>query len=113
MRLERTCANNAKEHSTTRGAVARRHAGIRTGAGACRDVGRLAAGSRRHQSSGYPPADSTVPHAVQAIHIDAALPDGVYRHDASPRRLTLGHATNARNLTGYQDFVGAARPGVM
>ena len=53
------------------------------------------------------------PHALQAIHIDAALPVGVDRHDASPHRLTLGHATNARNLTGYQDFVGAARPGVM
>ena len=51
-------------------------------------------------------------HALQAIHIDAALPDGVDRHDASPHRLTLGHATNARNLTGYQDFVGTARLGL-
>jgi hypothetical protein len=52
------------------------------------------------------------PHALQAIHIDAALPVGVDRHDASPHRLTLVHSTNARNLTGYQDFVGAARLGL-
>jgi nitroreductase len=48
------------------------------------------------------------PHARQEIDIYAALPNGVYRYDATTHRLILKHAVDARNLTGYQDFVGAA-----
>lgn len=47
-------------------------------------------------------------HAFNEIDIYAALPDGVYRYDAALHRLLLKHAVDARNLTGYQDFVGAA-----
>lgn len=48
------------------------------------------------------------PHAAQEIDIYAALPQGVYRYDAPTHRLLLKHAVDARNMTGYQDFVGAA-----
>ncbi|AIP07450.1 SagB/ThcOx family dehydrogenase [Burkholderia pseudomallei] len=47
-------------------------------------------------------------HAFNEIDVYAALPDGVYRYDAALHRLLLKHAVDARNLTGYQDFVGAA-----
>jgi hypothetical protein len=47
-------------------------------------------------------------HAFNEIDIYAALPNGVYQYDASAHRLVLKHAIDARNLTGYQDFVGAA-----
>jgi nitroreductase len=48
------------------------------------------------------------PHAFNEIDIYAALPNGVYRYDAPAHRLVLKRAVDARNLTGYQDFVGAA-----
>ncbi|WP_396333431.1 nitroreductase family protein [Burkholderia anthina] len=47
-------------------------------------------------------------HAFNEIDIYVALPYGVYRYDASAHRLVLKHAVDARNLTGYQDFVGRA-----
>ncbi|HEX7684879.1 MAG TPA: nitroreductase family protein [Trinickia sp.] len=48
------------------------------------------------------------PHAAQEIDIYVALPQGVYRYDPPAHRLVLKHAVDARNMTGYQDFVGAA-----
>jgi nitroreductase len=48
------------------------------------------------------------PHAAQEIDIYAALPNGVYRYDPVAHKLVLKHAIDARNLTGYQDFVGDA-----
>lgn len=52
----------------------------------------------------------TVPsaHAFNEIDVYVALPAGVYRYDAPAHRLVLKHAVDARNLTGYQDFVGRA-----
>jgi len=47
-------------------------------------------------------------HAFNEIDIYAVLPNGVYRYDAPTHRLVLKHASDARNLTGYQDFVGDA-----
>ncbi|KVT41253.1 nitroreductase family protein [Burkholderia ubonensis] len=47
-------------------------------------------------------------HAFNEIDIYVALPYGVYRYDAPAHRLVLKHAVDARNLTGYQDFVGRA-----
>jgi SagB-type dehydrogenase family enzyme len=47
-------------------------------------------------------------HAFNEIDIYVALPGGVYRYDAPEHRLVLKHAIDARNMTGYQDFVGAA-----
>ncbi|OJA91856.1 nitroreductase family protein [Burkholderia ubonensis] len=47
-------------------------------------------------------------HAFNEIDIYVALPYGVYRYDASAHRLVLKHAVDARNMTGYQDFVGQA-----
>ena len=47
-------------------------------------------------------------HAFNEIDIYVALPHGVYRYDAPAHRLVLKHAADARNLTGYQDFVGRA-----
>lgn len=47
-------------------------------------------------------------HAFNEIDLYAVLPNGVYRYDPPSHRLVLKHATDARNLTGYQDFVGAA-----
>lgn len=48
------------------------------------------------------------PHAYNEIDIYAALPNGVYRYDAPTHQLLLKRAIDARNLTGYQDFVGKA-----
>ncbi|NYH14121.1 nitroreductase family protein [Paraburkholderia bryophila] len=48
------------------------------------------------------------PHAYNEIDIYVALPNGVYRYDAPNHQLLLKHAVDARNLTGYQDFVGKA-----
>jgi len=48
------------------------------------------------------------PHAFNEIDIYVALPNGVYRYDAPNHQLLLKHALDARNLTGYQDFVGKA-----
>jgi len=48
------------------------------------------------------------PHAFHEIDIYVTLPNGVYLYDPSSHRLFLKHAIDARNLTGYQDFVGAA-----
>lgn len=52
----------------------------------------------------------TAPSAYGAHEIDvyAVLPYGVYRYDPANHRLVLKHAVDARNLTGYQDFVGTA-----
>ncbi|KUZ89264.1 nitroreductase [Burkholderia ubonensis] len=47
-------------------------------------------------------------HAFNEIDVYVALPCGVYRYDAPAHRLVLKHAVDARNLTGYQDFVGRA-----
>ncbi|WP_126284680.1 nitroreductase family protein [Burkholderia stagnalis] len=47
-------------------------------------------------------------HAFNEIDIYVALSYGVYRYDALAHRLVLKHAMDARNLTGYQDFVGHA-----
>ncbi|VWC60560.1 nitroreductase family protein [Burkholderia lata] len=47
-------------------------------------------------------------HAFNEIDIYVALPGGVYHYDAPAHRLVLKHAVDARNLTGYQDFVGRA-----
>lgn len=47
-------------------------------------------------------------HAFNEIDIYVALPGGVYRYDAPEHRLVLKHAIDARNMTGYQDFVGSA-----
>lgn len=47
-------------------------------------------------------------HAFNEIDIYVALPHGIYRYDAPAHRLVLKHAADARNLTGYQDFVGRA-----
>ena len=42
---------------------------------------------------------------VQRDRYYVALPNGVYRYDASVHRLVLKCAIDARNMTGYQDFV--------
>ncbi|HTH60857.1 MAG TPA: nitroreductase family protein [Paraburkholderia sp.] len=47
-------------------------------------------------------------HGFNEIDIYVALPHGVYRYDAAHGRLVLKHAVDARNMTGYQDFVGKA-----
>jgi len=47
-------------------------------------------------------------HAFNEVDVYAVLSNGVYRYDASQHRLVLKHVSDARNLTGYQDFVGAA-----
>lgn len=47
-------------------------------------------------------------HALYEIDIYAALPDGVYRYDVPTHRLLLKREVDARNLTGYQDFVSRA-----
>lgn len=48
------------------------------------------------------------PHGLHEIDIYVALPNGVYRYDPPTHRLILKHAIDARNMTGYQDFVGTA-----
>lgn len=52
----------------------------------------------------------TAPSArgVNEIDVYAALPEGVYRYEPASHQLRLKHAVDARNLTGYQDFVGKA-----
>jgi nitroreductase len=47
-------------------------------------------------------------HGFNEIDIYVALPYGVYRYEPALRRLLLKHAVDARNMTGYQDFVGKA-----
>jgi SagB-type dehydrogenase family enzyme len=47
-------------------------------------------------------------HGVNEIDVYAALPEGVYRYEPVSHKLRLKHAVDARNLTGYQDFVGKA-----
>ncbi|MEJ0004020.1 MAG: SagB/ThcOx family dehydrogenase [Pararobbsia sp.] len=47
-------------------------------------------------------------HADNEIDIYVALPTGVYRYDVPNHRLVLKHRIDARNMTGYQDFVGNA-----
>ncbi|BET09871.1 nitroreductase family protein [Pandoraea sputorum] len=47
-------------------------------------------------------------HGVHEIDIYVALPEGVYRYDPISHELRLKHAVDARNLTGYQDFVSKA-----
>lgn len=46
--------------------------------------------------------------AFNEIDIYVALPHGVYRYEPEFDRLALKHAVDARNMTGYQDFVGKA-----
>lgn len=48
------------------------------------------------------------PHGRQEIDIYVALPYGVYRYEPSTHALRLKRAVDARGVTGYQDFVGAA-----
>lgn len=52
----------------------------------------------------------TAPSARDAQEIDiyAALPGGLYIYDPFAHSLTLVAAVDARNVTGYQDFVDAA-----
>ncbi len=47
-------------------------------------------------------------HAFNEIDVYAALPSGVYRYHPALHQLVLKHAVDARNMTGYQDFVGLA-----
>ncbi|MCO5398868.1 SagB/ThcOx family dehydrogenase [Ralstonia soli] len=47
-------------------------------------------------------------HGLNEIDIYVALPEGVYQYEPGAHRLRLKHAVDARNLTGYQDFVGKA-----
>lgn len=47
-------------------------------------------------------------HGLNEIDIYVALPEGVYQYEPVAHRLRLKHAVDARNLTGYQDFVGKA-----
>lgn len=47
-------------------------------------------------------------HALYEVDIYVALPDGLYRYNVAKHRLDLKRAVDARNLTGYQDFVGEA-----
>jgi SagB-type dehydrogenase family enzyme len=47
-------------------------------------------------------------HGFNEIDIYVALPHGVYRYEPALDRLVLKHAVDARNMTGYQDFVGKA-----
>ncbi|WP_028228568.1 nitroreductase family protein [Paraburkholderia ferrariae] len=47
-------------------------------------------------------------HGFNEIDIYVALPHGVYRYEPALDRLLLKHAVDARNMTGYQDFVGKA-----
>lgn len=62
-------------------------------------------GVNRPQSGGRTAPSA---HAINEIDVYAALAGGVYRYDALGHRLVLKHAIHARNMTGYQDFVGAA-----
>ncbi|MDF3838192.1 SagB/ThcOx family dehydrogenase [Cupriavidus basilensis] len=48
------------------------------------------------------------PHGLNEIDIYVALPQGLYRYDTAHHRLDLKRAVDARNLTGYRDFVGEA-----
>ncbi|NLP64592.1 nitroreductase family protein [Paraburkholderia sacchari] len=47
-------------------------------------------------------------HGFNEIDVYVALPHGVYRYEPDLNRLALKHAVDARNMTGYQDFVGKA-----
>ncbi|SDD14410.1 nitroreductase family protein [Paraburkholderia lycopersici] len=47
-------------------------------------------------------------HGFHEIDIYAALPHGVYRYEPALHHLVLKHLVDARNMTGYQDFVGKA-----
>lgn len=47
-------------------------------------------------------------HGNYEVDIYVALPEGVYRYDAMRHRLLLKKSHDARNMTGYQDFVGDA-----
>jgi len=57
----------------------------------------------------------TAPSARDAQEIDvyAALPGGVYIYDAFAHSLSLVAAIDARNVTGYQDFVDEAALGLV
>jgi SagB-type dehydrogenase family enzyme len=73
-----------------------------------RQLGELlwaADGVNRHASGGR-----TAPSArhVNEIDIYAALPNGIYRYDAGQHLLVLKRPVDARNSTGYQDFVALA-----
>lgn len=47
-------------------------------------------------------------NAHNEVDIYVALPEGVYRYESARHQLVLKKAHDARNLTGYQDFVGDA-----
>lgn len=47
-------------------------------------------------------------HGWQEIEVYVALPDALYRYDASAHALTLAVAKDLRPLTGVQDFVATA-----
>lgn len=47
-------------------------------------------------------------HGLNEIDLYVALPEGVYQYEPVAHQLRLKHAVDARNLTGYQDFVGKA-----
>lgn len=65
-----------------------------------------AAGGINRRATGGRTAPSA--HAANEIDLYAVLPNGVYRYDPASHRLVLKHASDARNLTGYQDFVSEA-----
>jgi len=48
------------------------------------------------------------PHGLNEIDIYVALPQGLYCYDTAHHRLIRKRASDMRNLTGYQDFVGLA-----
>jgi SagB-type dehydrogenase family enzyme len=47
-------------------------------------------------------------HGFHDIDIYVALPQGVYRYEPALHHLVLKHLADARNMTGYQDFVSKA-----
>jgi len=57
-----------------------------------------------------PDGGRTAPAAInaQAIDVFAALRTGAYLYHAAKNALTLVAATDARRVTGYQDFVDEA-----
>lgn len=65
-----------------------------------------AAGGVNRSDTGGRTAPSA--HGLNEIDIYVALPTGVYRYEPLHHTLVLKRAVDARNLTGYQDFVATA-----
>ncbi|WP_321915634.1 nitroreductase family protein [Paraburkholderia sp. J11-2] len=62
-------------------------------------------GINRPESGGHTAPSA---HGIHEIDIYAALPLGVYRYEPALHHLVLKHRVDARNMTGYQDFVAKA-----